>query len=458
MIIIDMQQLWLYMDDLMGKGLEWSVIMEFMFLISANWVPFALPLSILLASIMTFGNLAESNELTAMKAAGMSIFRIMRPLLVIVVGLSAFAFYFSNNLLPMANFKMRVLYADIQQTKGAIMLDEGVFYNDLDDYRIRVSKKHEDGLLEDVLIYDHTEVRARGALVSDPRDYKRTIRAKYGEMKQSEDKSYIQLDLKEGVILQEMDPNSFEDAMYPYMRYEFDETSLRFEVSGFNLEHTDEDMYEKETFYYTFGQLSDVRDSAIHDMRNNAKNVERYVKQTFPITRQYTDTTRNIKELPSPSISYFEKLSPEDQKRNITSALTRVSNAVKTTDTHANRWLKGIGYLNEIKVEAHRKFTLSFAVLMLFFLGAPLGAIVRKGGIGWPVVIAILLFLVYFLLTRAGYEMAQEGTMDAFIGSWLSALVLTPVAIFVFIKANNDSKIFDKEFYLKLIKRITFRK
>lgn len=461
MVILDMQFLWLYIDDLMGKGLEWYIILELLLYASANWVPVALPLSILLASIMTFGNLAEHNELTAMKASGLSLFKIMRPLTFFMLFISAFAFYFSNNLWPMANFKMRVLIQDIQNTKAAIVLKDGEFYNQIDNFSIRVGEKDANGKdLHDLLIYDHSDAAKVHSYSSDPRDYKRIIRAKKGRISQSEDKKYLVLNLEDGFILQEMNPKSVEKSTYPFMRYYFQTAKLNLKLEAFELERSNEDMYEKEEYLMSLTQIVKKKDSTEIEHSRRVDNTFNYIKNNYLPLRINEDTTKKaeneVQEV-NPTKDFFENLSPVDQKKDVLWAISKVRNIQKYLDVEKVRHEIYLLKINKLEVEWHRKFTLAYAVLMLFFLGAPLGAIVRKGGIGVPVLIALLLFIIYFLITRMGEEFATGMTMNPAIGMWLSAYILTPITLFVAYKSNADSKLFDKDFYLKII-RFTFIK
>lgn len=461
MVILDMQFLWLYIDDLMGKGLEWYIILELLVYASANWVPVALPLSILLASIMTFGNLAEHNELTAMKASGLSLFKIMRPLTFFMLFISAFAFYFSNNLWPMANFKMRVLIQDIQNTKAAIVLKDGEFYNQIENFSIRVGRKDENGKdLYDLLIYDHSEAAKPHSYADDPRDYKRVIRAKKGRISQSDDKKNLVLNLEHGFILQEMSPESVKEASYPFMRYYFEKAKLNIRLKAFELERTDEDMYEKEEYLMSYSQIKNIKDSTIIEQENRNRNTATYLKNNYLLFRKAKDSIK-VKEQNKeivPTQNYFEKLTAQDQKKDVLWAISKVRNIQKYLGVESVR--KEIYYqkLNKLDIEMNRKFTLAYAVMMLFFLGAPLGAIVRKGGIGVPVLIALLLFIIYFLITRMGEELSTNLTMQPIVGMWLSAYVLTPITIFVAYKSNADSKLFDKDFYLKIFRYIFIKK
>lgn len=455
MILLDMQSLWLYIDDLMGKGLEWTVIMELMFYFSANWVPMALPLSILLASIMTLGRLGENNELVAMKAAGMSLFQIMKPLAFLMIFVSIGAFYFTNNLWPMANFKLRVLITDIQNTKASIIFKDGIFYDDIEGYNIRVGSKSDDGnTLNDILIYDYTGLKANPGNAKDPRDLKRVISAKKGTIVQNKSANVLELNLENGFIFQEMNKETVKKSKMPYSRYYFDKASLSIQLESFDFERTDEDQYEKEEYLMTLKQINEKLDSTSYNVAKKQQSWFDFYKNSFSITRGKEDST--LVALNSeiiPSKGYYETLSDGDKKINLVDAISKLESKKQNTQKFFKISEIMKEYKTNLLIKRHEKFTLSYAVIMLFFLGASLGAVIKKGGFGVPVLIAVGLFLVYFLLTRGGQEMATTHSLSPFIGMWLSAIILTPVAIWIFYKANKDSKVFDFDFYAKLFKR-----
>ena len=452
MVILDLQFVWLYVDDFMGKGLEWYIILELLFYASATWVPVALPLSILLASIMAFGNLGEHNELTAMKASGLSLTKIMKPLIVLMVFVSAGAFFFSNNLWPLAKFKMQVLITDIQNTKAGIILKEGIFYNEMENFSIRVGKKSEDGKdLYDLVIYDYSGTLKANKINTDPRDYKRIIRSQQGRISQSKDKKKLLLDLVDGYIVQEMDPASVANSEMPFMRYYFDKAALSFNLTSMEFEKSEDDVYENPEYLLSLSQIQALKDSTYKETEKRIQRTTTFIGNTLTFLRTKNDSSKTLNSF-TPTLNYFESLSKPDQKRNIHGAIASVKNTIRTLEMDKRRVQHTQQYLSNLDVEWHRKYTLAYACMMLFFLGAPLGAIVRKGGLGWPVIIAILLFLVYFILTRAGDEMSMAEEINVTLGMWLSAIVLSPIAIFIFYKANNDSKLFDMEFYQKLFK------
>ena len=464
MVILDMQFLWLYVDDLMGKGLDWLIILELMLYASANWVPMALPLSVLLASIMTFGSLGEKNELIAMKAGGMSLFKIMRPLMMVVFFIAIFAFYFTNNLWPVANFKMRVLLRDIQNTKVALVLQPNVFFKS-DLFSIRVGEKSKDGNeFKDILIYDHTNMgkQSLGAwsYKSDPRDYKRVIRAQSGQLINPNDKSKFQLELQNGYVVQEWNPKALAESKVPFMRYFFENSTISFDLNSFEFQRTNEESYHKEQYLLNLNQIYLLNDSVNEERKVRFSKIDILLKKSIPFIRDSIpiESVDSIGPYNSRAFDLVTlKQNKTAQKKDYKVAIKKIDQIINHVKIVKSKEKSSANYKNDLEIEWNRKFTLSYAVFMLFFLGAPLGAIVKKGGLGWPVITAILIFLVYFILTRAGEEMAESYTIMPATGMWLSALCITPLSIFIFYKANKDSKLFDMDwynkFFIKLFKK-----
>ena len=451
-----MQFLWLYIDDLMGKGLDWLIILELLTYASANWVPLALPLSVLLASIMTFGSLGEKKELLALKASGISLLKIMKPMMVVIFMIASVAFYFTNSLWPVANFKMRVLLRDIQNTKVALVLQPGVFFKS-DLFSIRVGKKSRDGKqFNDVLIYDHSNMSKQSlgswSYKKDPRDFKRVIRAKKGRLINPENKGKLELELIDGYMVQELSSESFKDSKVPFTKYHFKKTILNFELNKFEFQRSSENSYKRDQYLLSLSQIFKLNDSINKHQIKQYKKIESLIINEIPLLKD--------------SIQFFDSLS-EDYlsliinnqskagiKRDHQSAIKKIDqlrNHLKIAKAK-NKSTKN--FLSNLKIEWNRKFTLSYAVFMLFFLGAPLGSIVKKGGLGWPVITAILIFLVYFILTRAGEEMSSNLTLSPNIGMWLSSICITPISIFIFYKANRDAKIFELDWHKNRLRKI----
>lgn len=456
MVVLDMQFLWLYIDDLMGKGLEWNIILELLIYASANWVPLALPLSVLLASIMTFGSLGETKELLALKASGISLFKIMKPLMVLMLFVSLFAFYFTNSLWPVANFKMRVLIKDIQKTKVALILQPGVFFKS-DLFSIRVGEKSKNGKeFKDVLIYDKSNMVKQNlgawSYKNDPRDFKRVIRAKKGKLVNPENKSKLELELTDGYMIEEWDPESIKGSNIPFTKYNFKKTVISFKLNAFEFERTSEKTYKRDEYLLSLGQIYDLNDSIKKQKNYQYTKIQNLIIKEIPFLLDSSLDTKYPKE------NYLHLIIRKQNKSGIKKdhqvaikKLDQLQNNLKIAkikDKNSNN------FITNLKIEWNRKFTLSYAVFMLFFLGAPLGAVVKKGGLGWPVITAILIFLVYFMLTRAGEEMASNYSMLPITGMWLSSICITPISIFIFYKANKDSKIFQMDWYIKFLKII----
>lgn len=454
MVVLDMQFLWLYIDDLMGKGLEWNIILELLIYASANWVPLALPLSVLLASIMTFGSLGETKELLALKASGISLFKIMKPLMVLMLFVSLFAFYFTNSLWPVANFKMRVLIKDIQKTKVALILQPGVFFKS-DLFSIRVGEKSKNGNeFKDVLIYDKSNMVKQNlgawSYKVDPRDFKRVIRAKKGRLVNPENKSKLELELTDGYMVEEWNSESIKGSKVPFTKYNFKKTVISFKLNAFEFERTSEKTYKRDEYLLSLGQIYDLNDSIKKQKNYQYTKIQNLIIKEIPFLLDSSEDTKYPKE------NYLHLINRKQNKSGIkkdyqvaVKKLDQLLNNLKIAkikDKNSNN------FITNLKIEWNRKFTLSYAVFMLFFLGAPLGAVVKKGGLGWPVITAILIFLVYFMLTRAGEEMASNYTMSPLTGMWLSSICITPISIFIFYKANKDSKIFQMDWYIKFLK------
>ena len=454
MVVLDMQFLWLYIDDLMGKGLEWNIILELLIYASANWVPLALPLSVLLASIMTFGSLGETKELLALKASGISLFKIMKPLMVLMLFVSLFAFYFTNSLWPVANFKMRVLIKDIQKTKVALILQPGVFFKS-DLFSIRVGEKSKNGNeFKDVLIYDKSNMVKQNlgawSYKVDPRDFKRVIRAKKGRLVNPENKSKLELELTDGYMVEEWNSESIKGSKVPFTKYNFKKTVISFKLNAFEFERTSEKTYKRDEYLLSLGQIYDLNDSIKKQKNYQYTKIQNLIIKEIPFLLDSSLDTKYPKE------NYLHLINRKQNKSGIKKdhqvAIKKLDQLLNNLKIAKIKDKNSNNFITNLKIEWNRKFTLSYAVFMLFFLGAPLGAVVKKGGLGWPVITAILIFLVYFMLTRAGEEMASNYTMSPLTGMWLSSICITPISIFIFYKANKDSKIFQMDWYIKFLK------
>jgi lipopolysaccharide export system permease protein len=441
LFILLMQFLWKYIDDLVGKGLEWHIIAELMFYASASLVSLALPLSILISSIMTMGSMGEHYELVALRSAGISIRRVMHPLIVFSLLTSILAFYFSNNLLPIANLKMGTLLYDIRHKKPTMDLRPGIFYKGIDNYAIRVGSKGEDEVsLYDVMIYDHTENRGNT----------KVILADSGRMEFEGDR-YLLLSLYSGTTYEQQENRSRTELTYPHMRSSFKSEIIRFDMSEFNMRRSNEDIFKDNYKMQSLGQLTRNIDTLKLNLEERKVNFYDNLKRNFKalnIDSTLADSaglvySGNVLELfDQPKHGRIVEASL-NMARSTRSYTISAKDDVKARSTRVNRYW----------IEVHRKFTLSIACLILFFIGAPLGAIIRKGGLGLPTVFSIAFFLIYYLLSITGEKFAKEGLWTVVEGMWLSSAVLLPIGLFLTWKATTDSKIFDWDFYLKPIKR-----
>lgn len=452
MFFLVMQFLWKYIDDLMGKGLEFSILAELMFYASANLVPMALPIAILLSSIMTFGNLAETNEMTAMKSVGLSNLRIMRPLIYFIFIISFCSFLFANYTWPVANLRFRALITDIVQQKPTIQFREKVFYTDIDNFCIRVDKKIKDknDYFEGVHISDHSNNPTNNPL------FKKDIAAKSGNIKKTSDGKYMILTLENGNIREELNRGMDSTDKFAHQTTYYNEAKLRIDLSSLKMHRTDADLFRGMYEMFNMSQLEFALDSI---QNYNAKVLDNYsesIKRSFLIFREpigsnlkVNHDSIKVKASEMPRMNARESIIKVNANSASQGAIT-LRNYISTYEFELATIEANEHTIQQMKVEWHRKLTLPAACLILFFIGASLGTIVKKGGIGTPVVIAVILFLIYYIITMSGEKMAKGGVMSAFGGMWLSALVLTPLAIILISKSNSDSRIFELETYKRI--------
>lgn len=445
MFVFFMMFIFKYIDDFVGKGLGAGVLSELFFYFSLTTIPMALPLAILLSSLMTFGNLGEHFELSALKSSGLSLQRIMLPLIVTVCLLSVLAFYFSNNILPITNLKAGSLLYDVRESKPALLFKDGVFNNSIDGFSIRVGKKEKDGkTLKDVMIYDHREMQGNNVVLS----------AKSGKMEETGDKMFLVLTLKDGVSYKEINENEKDARTHPLIRDKFEERVIRFDLSEFKMSRTNQDLFKSNYQMLNLSQLQKAVDSL------ETKIEKRKVDFGKGLRRSYYIRSEDYIDKPDPSVKadafetgYFSSLTKAEKLNVIETA----SNITRSAKAYAES--VSIDYLNDFygklryEIEWHRKFTLSIACLVLFFIGAPLGAIIRKGGLGMPVVISVIFFITFHVLSITGEKVAKEGSMPTYQGMWLATAVLLPIGIFLTYKATADSTLFDVTSYLDWFKK-----
>jgi lipopolysaccharide export system permease protein len=455
MFVFFMMFIFKYIDDFVGKGLSSSILFELFFYFSLTTVPMALPLAILLSSLMTFGNLGEHFELTALKSAGLSLGQIMKPLIITILIISFSAFLFSNYILPFTNLKAGSLLFDVRTSKPSLMFKDGVFNNSIDNFSIRVTKKDKDGkTLHGILIYDHTEMQGNNFVLI----------AKKGKMEESPDKSYMLLHLYDGASYKEVKRNPQNtDEKHPLLRDTFKERIVRFDMSGFKLSRTKEELFKSHAQMLNLSQLGELIDSVYLDKDKALNNFSEQIQKIhYPRTSRLLTQINNTQfKSEDDSINVFISFAmlPKHTQLSIiesAASITRSSKAYSesTSDDMENKDY----YISKYKAEWHRKFTLSIACIVLFFIGAPLGAIIRKGGLGMPVVVSVIFFIVFHILSITGEKLSLEGSIPSVVGMWMATVILLPIGVFLTYKATADSSLFDINAYISPIQKLLNKK
>lgn len=444
LFLFSMQWLWKWVDDLMGKGLPWDVLTRLIAYATSAFVPAVLPLAVLLSSIMTMGGLGERSELTPMRSAGLGLFRILAPLLVFVFGLAAFSFYFSNNVLPVANLKFQSLLWDVTRAKPALNIRPGIFAGDLDGFSIRVGDKNNNtGELHDVLIYDHRKPFQANKTV---------VRAEHGTMGRSTDNRFLILVLENGRIYDEQSDGPTRAAgSAPMLRGRFQREEIRIDMSGMGMKRTDEELFKDHYKMLTLGQLSYAEDSLKTRLDQRVAEQEQRLRAGLHILHEPDPTTA----AQVPVLSLLKHLpTPENRGSLHAMAMEKARQTINELDRMVEERGDRTDQIAKFQVEWHRKLMLAFACVVFFFIGAPLGAIVRKGGMGLPAVIAILFFLLFHIISHSTEQMVKAGTLPAWPGMWISTLVLLPIGIFITWKAATDSPLFDRDAYDRMWNRL----
>ncbi len=464
MFILIMQFFWKYIDDLMGKGIETIYIFELLFYISLSLIPMALPLAMLLSSIMTMGNLAENNELTALKASGLSLYRILRPLSGMVIIIAICTFLFANFVIPLADAKWRSLIYDFQNTKIASIITPGVYTKELGEYAIKVQSKNEDGSFNNIIIHDKT----------NPQELK-TVRAKKAELFKTENNRHIFFNLTDGFIIEELSITApvfgqggvridTQKESRETRRTTFEQATYKIELGGFSVNKGDATNFEDSYAMLTVFEIN----SAIDSVAKKGTELKMAFAENTISTIDYFQSKNYQKMLdtiptstsPSDQIAYvtqslkLDSLSTWEQNQVYTNQINKVQTRIQQITTQIDYFNSVNKNNNKYLVEFHRKFALTYAIIVLFFVGAPLGAIIRKGGFGAPVVIAALLFMIYFVLNTVGENLVYAEVLGAFVGMWFPSLILTPIAIILMYAAANDSPIFSAETYTSFFNRM----
>jgi lipopolysaccharide export system permease protein len=444
LLVLVMQFFWLYIDDFVGKGLSTGIIFEFIWYKSSALVPLAMPLAVLLSSLMTFGNLGESMELVAIKSSGISLLRFMRPLFIISAVISFGIFLFSNYIIPVAELKSRTLLADIVWAKPAFDIREGVFYDKIDGFAIKIGKKEADSIIKDVIIYERGPYNLQDNFIV----------AKSGVMRTTENKRLLEFNLKDGWRYQERGDRTNKST--ELIRIGFREYKKQFDLGSLGLRQRTSDTVNKNNQrMQSMGQLRQAIDSIEREIKKMTEKVNRDVFSVFMFPK-YLDSGYVKPDISGlPSVTSFDQLIPDSSRRFVNQqAGSLVSSTTLNSEIAATEFNSKQKDLRLHIIEWHKKITLSIACLVLFLIGAPLGAIIRKGGLGTPLVFAVIFFIFFYFFSTTGEKYVKENILTSFGGMWMATMVLVPVGIFLTYKALHDSQLFNREFYFRFWKKM----
>lgn len=448
LFILMLQFVMKYLDDFIGKGLSTGTILELLTYAVVPFVLYALPMAILLSSLMTFGNLGEHYELVAMKSAGISLPRIMMPLIIVDIFMAVGLFFYANNVMPKANLNFYSLLYDITQAKPAFQLTSGAFYSGMKDISIQVKEvDNSKNMLTDVLIYDHTSNLGANKIIV----------AKKGKMEFTQDKNYLVMTLFDGWLHEELLPEPNKSKNYPHATTYFRKYVTRFDISSLQLNRTDKKLFLHSEKMKNNKELVKMQDSLSKDIVKMIKNAKDYFKPYF----HYDSTFKKENIKPNPELLNKKVIDwfPKDKQTLV------YRNAFNQTQGNKDYL---IGYRNDLteaqrknikaKLEYHQKFALPAICIVFMGIGAPLGAIIRKGGLGLPTVVSTIFFILYWMLSEWGKKMAVKGEIAAVHGAWLGVYILLPVSIVVVYLASTDSNIMDMSYYKTTLSRLFGKK
>ena len=444
LFVLVLQFFWLYIDDIVGKGLDFFTIARLMSYVTASVVPLALPLAVLLSSIMTFGNLGETFELVAIKSAGIPLLRFMRPLLVTSLVICGIAFLFNNYIIPKATLKLNTLKYDIIVTKPALDIKEGVFYDKIDGYVIKIGKKEKNGTIRNVVIYEKNYNLQDNITVADS-----------GLMRISDDKRYLEFFLNSGWRYSEKGDRITTNT--EFTRMGFKEYKKLFDLSSFKIQKTEDSVFKDNWRMLSMRQL----DKAIDSLEKNRNAVYKSVATETAVYMLFAKNLDSNWKLPAVAagiapIKSFSQVVPDSLVRNsiLDIALGQANSVKSVMERQAADYAVKKTNLRLHLIEWHRKLSLSFACLVLFLIGAPLGSIIRKGGIGTPLIFAVAFFVLFFLLNNYGEKFVKQDVLQPWAGMWLATFALLPIGLFLVYKAMNDSQLFNQEFYYRFFRKV----
>lgn len=445
--ILMMQFLWLYIDELVGKGLSIKVILEFLGWGCATLLPLSLPLATLLSSMMTLGTLGENNELLAIKAAGISLKRVLSPLMIASFIISIGTFFATNNLVPIAYNKIYTLRDDIGRTKEEIKIPTGTFYDGIEGYTLRINSRNEETqMMHDVMVYKHSGTRGNTSLTL----------ADSALMKMSENKTYLTFILYDGINYEETNTKKYRDTTLQLQKIEFNKQELVIPLENYAFQKSDEARFGDQVNSMNLRQLNHGEDS-IGALSSDIKkdHLDRLRRSSILSFNKQLDTSRH-NDISSmfKYEGYLEWDSTDSEIRSYEKAVSQVNEYISTLTTFGRETYYYSYLLRRIDVEQLKKFAVAIACFIFFFIGAPLGALIRKGGLGTPAIISVLFFVVYWVIDISGTKLANDGAIDASTGVFISSYVLFPIGIFLTWKAINDSSIFSMDSMKTWFKKI----
>jgi lipopolysaccharide export system permease protein len=429
--IFILQTVWLFIAELAGKDLDVTLIIKFLMFSMPRIIPLVLPLSILLASIMTFGNLAENYEFAAMKSAGISLQRAMRSLIAFILLLSVIAFFFANNVIPFAEYKFINFRKNIAQVKPAMAIAEGQF-SDVGNYNIKVNKKsgNNGSILTGITIHKKSSIGDGSKTV---------IKAKDGKLVSSEQSSILQLVLNDGYYYEDLVPNKYEDRIkMPFVKSHYKKYTLNIDLSQLNKVNVDDENIANTNTMLTINELSYTLDSLHKNLKTEIVSYSENINLRTGITNNNiipkTDTEKK-KTLPADILSVYTNTQKLEILKIANSNTVSTGYSIDATKVNLENKQKNI---NNHQLAFFDKFVIAYACFMMFFIGAPLGAIIRKGGLGLPIIFAVLIFISFHFINTFGKKIAQENGLSPFMGAWMSSFILSPLAILLTYRATND--------------------
>ena len=451
LFIFMMQFLWRYVDEMVGKGLEMTVLAQFFFYSGLTLVPVSLPLAILLAALITFGNFGERFELLAMKAAGISLIKIMRPLIVFICLVCGISFYFQNVIAPKAYTQLYTLLFSMKQKSPEVDIPEGVFYDEIDGYNLYVKHKNrKTGMLYDVLIYNFEKGFENAQI----------IKADSGRLEMTADKQHLYLHLYSGEQFENLKSQSMDQRNVPYRRESFREKHA---IIEFNSDFTmvDAGFMGNQSKSKNMAMLqADIDSMGVHNDSVGHAYYTEAMTSTYRITtgelsKQDTIRIEEARQEEGYNVdSLFEVATLVQKQKILSAAVNRAEGAGSDWSFKSYTISETERNLRRHKTDWHEKLTLSFACLVFFFIGAPLGGIIRKGGLGMPVVVSVLIFIIYYLINQTGFKMARDGKWIVWMGMWTSTAILAPIGAFLTYKSNNDSVVLNADAYIQWLKKV----